>query len=115
MFNEYIIQHNINPTHKKEIEDFNFMCEGVDSVCGDDVKLYLKVTNGIIEDAGYTGYGCAISQAAADIMIDKIIGRSIEYAKSLVPEEEIKMLNPADNRKKCALLSWNTLGDILKM
>lgn len=109
MYNKMIIQHNLNPTHKSEIPNFTHVRECVDSMCGDDVTLYLKINNGIIEDAGYTGYGCAVSQAYADILIDEIIGKDIESAKNLNFAERYQ----ETTRKKCAMLGWNTLLEVL--
>lgn len=65
--------------------------EGVNPSCGDDIILQLKVENGKIEDGSFVGDGCAISQASADIMLDMIIGRSVDEAKDLA-ETFLKMI-----------------------
>ena len=75
-YNEIINDHNLKPYHKSSIEGANFTLEGVNPSCGDDIILELKVENDIIIDGGFTGDGCAISQASADIMLDLIIGKS---------------------------------------
>ena len=73
-YNEVLTYHNMNPIHKHEIEGANFELEGVNPSCGDDIVLKLKIDeNGIIVDGGYTGDGCAISQASADMMLDLIL------------------------------------------
>lgn len=110
------------------------MLEGVNPSCGDDITINLKVTDGIISDGSFTGQGCAVSQASADIMMGLIIGKKVEDALKLADiffrmikkeasEEEIDSLEEASAlrdishmpaRVKCAVLSWHTLEEIFK-
>ncbi len=132
-YNEVLTDHNINPAHKREIENPNFELEGVNPNCGDDIILKLRVDDGIITDGGYVGDGCAISQASADIMLDLVIGKSTEEARRLAEmffgmikgtasDDEIEQLEEAGALKdishmparvKCAVLGWHTLDDII--
>ncbi len=132
-YNEVLTDHNISPGHKHEIEGANFELEGVNPNCGDDIILKLRVEDGVIADGGYTGDGCAISQASADIMLDLVIGKSTDEAQRLADmflrmirgeatDEEIEELEEAGALKdvshmparvKCAVLGWHTLGNIL--
>ena len=59
------------------------MLRGVNPSCGDDITLRLKLDNGTITDAMFTGEGCAISQASVDMMADDIIGKTVEEAVAL--------------------------------
>ena len=131
-YREIINDHNLRPAHKREIEGANLEKRGVNPSCGDDITLKLRVRDGVIEDGGFTGEGCAISQASADIMLDLIIGKSVAEAEKLseifrrmitgtVTDEEIDELEEAGAlidvshmpaRVKCAVLGWHTL-DIL--
>ena len=133
-YNEILTDHNVNPVHKKKIEGANMTLEGVNPTCGDDIILDLKVENGIVVDGGYTGDGCAISQASADMMLDLVIGRPVEEATRLseiflrmikgnaslaeIDElEEASALSDISHmpaRVKCAVLGWHTLEEILK-
>ena len=133
-YNEIITDHNIHPVHKKKIEGANFSLEGVNPSCGDDITLSLKVENGEVVDGGFEGDGCAISQASADMMLDLIIGRSVDEAKRLgeifhrmitgsITEEEHEELEEAGilqdiahmpARTKCAVLGWHTMDEMLK-
>ena len=133
-YNEIITDHNIHPVHKKKIEGANLSLEGVNPSCGDDITLSLKVENGEVVDGGFEGDGCAISQASADMMLDLIIGRSVDEAKSLgeifhrmitgsITEEEHEELEEAGilqdiahmpARTKCAVLGWHTMDEMLK-
>ena len=132
-YNEILTDHNLHPAHKYQLEGANYSLEGVNPSCGDDIVLSLRVENGIIEDGAYTGSGCAISQASADMMLDLIIGRPVEEAKRLseiflrmikgtITEEEKEELEEASilqdvshmpARVKCAVLGWHTMDEML--
>ena len=66
------------------MENATHSLEGVNPSCGDDITLQLRVKDGRIEDAGFIGSGCAISQASASLMIDLVKGRSVEDARRLI-------------------------------
>ena len=100
----------------------------------DDITLQLRVMDGKIEDAGFIGTGCAISQASADIMLGMIVGKQKDAALKLgetflkmiqgeATEEEIDSLEEASAlrdiahmpaRVKCAVLGWRTLKEALQ-
>ncbi len=133
-YNEILTDHNLHPTHKHELPDANFELEGINPSCGDDIVLKLKVVDGIVEDGAYTGDGCAISQASADMMLDLVIGKPITEARRLseiflrmikgkITEEEMEELEEASvlqdiahmpARVKCAVLGWHTMDEILE-
>ena len=134
-YNEVLTYHNMNPIHKHDIDDANFELEGVNPSCGDDIILKLKIDEqGKIVDGGYTGDGCAISQASADMMLDLVIGKPKEEAirladiffrmiKGNITDEELDELDEASilqdishmpARVKCAVLGWHTLENIIK-
>ncbi|MBR1811051.1 MAG: SUF system NifU family Fe-S cluster assembly protein [Clostridia bacterium] len=133
-YNEILTDHNVNPAHKCEIAGATHSLEGVNPSCGDDIVLSLKVQDGKIADGAFQGDGCAISQASADMMLDLIIGKSVEEAKQLsdiflrmikgaATEEEIELLEEAGAlqdishmpaRVKCAVLGWHTMEEVLK-
>ena len=132
-YNEILTDHNLHPMHKHELADANMQLEGVNPSCGDDIILNLKVEDGKIVDGSFTGDGCAISQASADIMLDLIIGREVEEAERLkesflhmikgeATDEEMELLEEAGAladishmpaRVKCAVLGWHTLEQML--
>ncbi len=132
-YNEVVTDHNMHPLHKHDIENPDFVMEGVNPSCGDEITLQLKVEDGIITDGGFVGDGCAISQASADIMIDMVIGKKTEEAlhladlfirmiKSEASPEEIEELQEAGAladishmpaRVKCAVLGWHTLDEMI--
>lgn len=134
LYREILNEHNINPTHKINMENPTFCLEGVNPSCGDQITLQLKIgDDGKISDASFIGSGCAISQASTDMMADLIIGKTKEEAlklaeifdkmiKGTVSEEELEQLDEAaalqdishmPARVKCAMLSWRTMKQML--
>ena len=110
LYNEILLEHNMHPYHKHELEDANLVLEGVNPSCGDDIFLKLKVENDTIVDGAFQGSGCAISQASADIMLDLIIGKSKSEALQLadmflrmiqgqITDEELEQLEEASALK----------------
>ena len=130
-YNEILTEHNVRPYYKHDIENPDIVLEGVNPNCGDDIWLKLKCDGDVIVDAGFTGDGCAVSQASADIMIGLIIGKKRDEAlhladvfvrmiKGEASEEEIDSLEEASAlrdvahmpaRVKCAVLGWHTLEE----
>ncbi len=134
VYNELIMEHSMNSYNKKKLTDYDFSEMGHNPNCGDEIKLELKLKNGIIEDMAFSGHGCAISQASTSIMIDTLKGKKINEAKKIIKtfigmikreitdEEELKILEDAiafknvsnmPARVKCALLAWHTLEDMI--
>ena len=133
-YNEILTEHNVRPEFKFDLPDATLRLEGVNPNCGDDIWLNLKVEDGVIQDASFSGDGCAISQASADIMIGMILGKTKEEAlhlsdlflkmiKGTATEEEIEELEEASALKdiahmparvKCAVLGWRTLREALE-
>ena len=132
-YNEILTEHNVNPTHKHEIEGADLTLEGVNPSCGDDIILSFKIKDGVITDGAFSGDGCAISQASCDMMLDLVIGKSVDEAKRLseiflrmikgeVTDEEKEELEEAGilsdishmpARVKCAVLGWHTMEEML--
>ena len=134
LYREILNEHNINPTHKKDIDKPSFCLEGVNPSCGDQITLQMKLDeNNVITDASFTGSGCAISQASVDMMADLVIGKTKEEALALadifdrmikdkVTEEDLEKLDEAaalqdishmPARVKCARLGWRTMKELL--
>lgn len=132
-YNEILTEHNLRPANKRDIPDANLVLEGVNPNCGDDIILKLKVKDGVIEDGGFVGSGCAVSQASADMMLDLVIGKSEQEAlrlseiflrmiKGKITGEELEELEEAGAlrdishmpaRVKCAVLGWHTMEELL--
>ena len=77
------MEHNSHPDYKYEMDAPTHEHDGINPSCGDELTLQLRVENNVIEEASFTGHGCAISQASADIMADLITGETVEEALRL--------------------------------
>ena len=134
LYREILNEHNINPSHKQNMNEPTFCLEGVTPSCGDQITLQMKLgEDGKIIDASFTGSGCAVSQASVDMMADVVIGKTKEEAlaladifdrmiKGTVSQEELEQLDEAaalqdvshmPSRVKCAMLGWRTMKEML--
>ena len=108
MYKNIIIENTRDKTHKKEIEGIEK--EGINPSCGDELKIFVKMNedNTIIEELSFTGRGCAISEASANIMSEILKGKTKEEAKKIITTffNMIK-LNETNEEKL-----METLGDI---
>src|SRR5882757_3730149 len=130
LYQETILEHNKNPRNFREIEGADKTADGKNPLCGDALRVYVKLDGDIVTDVAFKGSGCAISKASASMMTQAVKGRTREEAEeifnefhdmvtgALDPEAEethlgrLKIFSgvlefPA--RVKCASLSWHTL------
>ena len=135
LYTEVIGEHSRSPENKGELAAATVRERGHNPSCGDEITLELQIEDGIIKDAAFTGFGCAISQASTDIMIDLMRGKTVEEAQRLAQlftsmikrevtddaaleelDEAIALKNISNMpaRVKCAVLAWHTLEDVLK-
>lgn len=84
--------------------------------CGDSYILYLKVEGDRIQQATFSGVGCAVSQAAASMLTDKLQGMTFEEARTITEDTIYTMLGVeiSEGRQKCALLMLRGLEEALK-
>lgn len=112
MYRENILDHGMHPRHRGILNPADVDFEGNNPLCGDRLRLTLRVDddNRIVE-IGWDGEGCAISQAAASMLGEKILGMTLEEARSITKEDIFEMLgiSLSMNRVKCALLSLKVL------
>lgn len=135
IYTELVSEHSRNPEHRHPLPGATCSLKGHNPSCGDEITLQLKLKDGIVEDAAFTGVGCAISQASTDMMVDLIRGKRVEEARALAQkfigmikgeitdEAELEDLDEAlalkgvshmPARVKCAVLAWHTLDEALK-
>lgn len=112
LYRELIIERYKNPQYRGELEPHDITFEDENPLCGDHIRIDLRVDeNGCVTEAGFSGHGCAISQASADLLLESIIGKSIDEVKALSKEDVLELvgieLGPV--RLKCALLSLKVL------
>jgi len=133
LYTQIITENSRSKENRHPVEGATHSLEGVNPSCGDDITLQLRVKDGKIEDAGFIGSSCAISQASASLMIDLVKGRTVEDAHRLIslyfqmikgkitPEElddledvaALQGIAHVPARVKCAVLAWHTLEEAL--
>ena len=110
-YREYILDHYKNPRNFGRIEDADISHEEYNPLCGDLVGMDFRVRDGVIAEVRFHGRGCAISQASASLLTERLKGRSLEEARTISKEDVLDELgidiSPA--RLKCALLSLKVL------
>jgi len=112
LYREIIIDHYKNPHHKGRLDISDLSFEDENPLCGDHLQIELRVDeNQNVMDAKFDGHGCAISISAADLLIDSIIGKSVEDIKKLEKQDVLDLLGIklSPVRLKCALLSLKVL------
>ena len=137
LYNAQFMDHVSHPDYKYELEGATHEHDGVNPSCGDELHLAIRLgADGRIEEAAYTGHGCAVSMASADMMSDLMVGKTPEEALALCDlfkgmitgdekdedklEEELdeaallKDVSHMPARVKCAQLAWRTLAEMLK-
>ena len=131
LYRELVIEHYRRPHNHRALERPDVHAEGLNPVCGDEIALDLRFDGDTIAESGFTGRGCAISQASASMMTDEIAGLDAGEADRLIGSFE-RMLKEGEEpaaelgdlevlqgvakfpiRIKCALLPWKVLRDAL--
>ena len=112
LYRELILDHYKNPRNHGLVEGADAVAEGQNPLCGDEVTVSVRFGEGdVIEDVGFEGRGCAISQAATSMLTDLVRGRSAQEVASMPKEElldEVGIpLTPV--RLKCAILGLGVL------
>jgi nitrogen fixation NifU-like protein len=110
-YREYILDHYKNPRNFGRLENPDISHEEDNPLCGDVIGIDIRISDGAIEDVRFHGRGCAISQASASLLTEKIKGMSLEEAKAIGKEDVLGELgiDISAARLKCALLSLKVL------
>ncbi len=135
LYQQVILDHNKKPRNFHVLENANRHADGHNPLCGDQLKVYMKVENGLVEDVSFEGSGCAISKASASMMTQSVKGKTIDEAETLFDEFHKMVTGELDEenepnalgrlkifagvrdypaRVKCASLSWHTMHAALK-
>jgi len=111
MYREYILDHYKNPRNFGRLEDADISHEENNPLCGDVVGMDIKTRDGVIDDVRFHGRGCAISQASASLLTERLKGMSLDDAREIGKQDVLEELgieiSPA--RLKCALLALKVL------
>ena len=131
MYREVILDHFSHPRNKGAVEPADVVRDGANPLCGDEIRVSLRVRDGVVEDVRFDGKGCSISQASASMMTEQVKGKPVDDALRVV-ESFKAMMHTGDVapgglgdlealqgvvkfpvRIKCATLAWNTLQQAL--
>ena len=106
LYRDYIIEHYKRPHNFGELTDPDFQAHEVNPLCGDDLGVQIRVEDGKIADIKFQGRGCAISQAAASMATEELIGMDVGEAAELPATWILELLGMPISapRRKCALL-----------
>ena len=133
LYQNVILEHNRSPRNYRVMEHGNRRAEGNNPLCGDQLTLWLKLADGVIEDVSFQASGCAISRASASLMTAAVKGKTRREAAELferfrglvtgetaeAPETLGKLavfsgVSEYPTRVKCASLPWHTLKAALE-
>ena len=112
LYRELIVDRYKNPIYRGELDPNDFSFQDDNPLCGDLIRIDVRLDNdNRVREAVFDGHGCAISQASADLLIESIIGMTIEDIKALSKEHILELLGIELGavRLKCALLSLKVL------
>jgi len=111
LYRDYILEHYRHPHNFGVLEAPTASYEGANPLCGDRITMMLGIRDGRVAEVGFTGRGCAISQASASLLTDEIKGKPVADVAKMTSRDVLDLLgidiSPA--RLKCALLSLDTL------
>ncbi len=134
LYQKVVMEHARTPHNFGELEDFTASGEGDNPMCGDSFKVYVKVVDGVIAEAAFTGAGCAVSKSSASVMTEQVKGKSVDDIKTVyekfqevvngevAPEDADEKLGDLlafagiaefPVRIQCATLAWEALMEAL--
>jgi nitrogen fixation protein NifU and related proteins len=111
LYRENILEHYQNPSNFGTIDDPDITYEDTNPLCGDRIRIDVRIKDGKIAEIKFSGRGCAISQASASILTEMVDGQDLEMVRELSAQDILDELaipiSPA--RVKCALLGLKVL------
>jgi nitrogen fixation NifU-like protein len=112
LYREIIIERYKEPLYRGELDPHDFTFQDENPLCGDHIRIDVRVdAENKITEAAFSGHGCAISQASADLLLESIIGKTLDEVKELNKQDILDLLgiDLGPVRLKCALLSLKVL------
>jgi nitrogen fixation NifU-like protein len=110
-YRDYILDHYRNPRNFGHLEHPDAQAEDLNPLCGDQIRMELKLADGVVEDVRFSGKGCAISQASASMLTETVKGMKLadvaKLSKDVVLENIGIGISPT--RMKCAMLGLRVL------
>ncbi|HEX4107994.1 MAG TPA: iron-sulfur cluster assembly scaffold protein [Solirubrobacteraceae bacterium] len=111
LYRDNILDHYKQPRNFGELDPHDLEFHDVNPLCGDEMGIHVCVVDGRIADLRFHGHGCAISQAAASIASEELIGMDVQEAAALDADWMLDLLGIpiSATRRKCALLNLKVL------
>ena len=111
LYREVILDHYQHPRNYGTLENPDISAQDSNPLCGDEIRMDLKLKDGVIEKVRFSGQGCSISKAAASMLTEAVEGKPIEEVKKMNREDILEMLgiDLGPVRLKCALLGLKAL------
>ncbi len=112
LYREQIIDRYKNPLYRGELDPNDISFEDDNPLCGDHIRIDLRLNGDqVVTEAAFSGEGCSISQASADLLVESILGKTLEEVKRLTRDDVLDLLGIelGPVRLKCALLSLKVL------
>ncbi|MCI0475303.1 MAG: SUF system NifU family Fe-S cluster assembly protein [Anaerolineales bacterium] len=106
LYRELILDHYQHPHNHGEIPGADISYEDSNPLCGDKIRIDIKLQGNVVADVKFNGKGCAISQASASLLTDELIGKSLDEIKKMDKQFILDLLGIplGPTRIKCALL-----------
>jgi nitrogen fixation NifU-like protein len=111
IYREIILEHYRNPSNRGTLDPADFSYEDVNPLCGDEIRIDVRVADDHVSEIRFSGRGCAVSQASASILTEMAEGKSLDEVKAIGKDELLDEIgipvSPA--RMKCAMLGLKVL------
>jgi nitrogen fixation protein NifU and related proteins len=113
LYRQYILDHFRDPRNHGSLDHPDIHAADTNPLCGDRIAIDLAVQDGQVAEVRFNGRGCAISQASASMLTEKVEGASLDELRAITPHDVLEMLGveigPA--RQRCALLALKVLHE----
>jgi nitrogen fixation protein NifU and related proteins len=110
-YRDYILDHYRSPRNFGTLDRPDVAAEDVNPLCGDQIKIELKLEDGVVSDVRFSGKGCAISQASASMLTESVKGMKLTDVARLSKEVVLENvgIGISPTRMKCAMLGLRVL------
>jgi len=117
LYRDFILDHYRNPRNAGMLDQPDASFEDLNPLCGDKIRMDLRIRDGVVEDVKFKGRGCAISQASASLLTESIKGKRIDEIDTIGKENVLENLGISISaaRLKCALLGLKVLKQALAL